>query len=215
MRVNLVGHRILITLAIIMASTMLPATGMAQAGPSKSCINNIPTSVSADQRAVLVDAAAEADAAPLPAGATALDCNVALGTIAVPNGVAVEPSPVVSNLLRAKIRNNGSGQLAAIACGISGQPYYVSSPTYIHLQVSWSCSAYYQSMSGAGIVQTPSSGSQTKTYRQLSRNWAGNAHLEFSGVAWYGYHNRAVWEYGYFAFAGVGLMYVQTTTSYI
>jgi hypothetical protein len=217
MRVNLVVRRMLIILAIMAASIMLPASAIAQAGPGKSCASNVAVaSVPADQHAVLVDAAAKADAAPLPAGATALDCNVAVSTIAVPDGVTVTPSPVVAKVRRATIRDNGgNGQLGAIACGITGRPYYVSTPTYIHLQVWWSCSAYYQSMSGAGVVQTPSSGTFTKTYKQTSSNYSGYAHLEFSGVTWYGYHNRAVWEYGYFAFTGVGLMYVQTNNSYI
>ncbi|MEN3283355.1 MAG: hypothetical protein V7607_4495 [Solirubrobacteraceae bacterium] len=206
---------LLVGLAVA-ACMMLPASAMAQNGAQKSCASDVPTNVSADQRAVLVDAAAKADAMQLPAGATKLDCNVALGTIAVPAGATVTPSPIIGGTARGKIRDNGgSGQLQAIACGMTGQPYYVSTPTYIHLLVNWSCNAWYQSMSGAGNVQTPSSGSFSKSYRQTSSNYYGSSHLEFSGVAWYGYHNRAVWEYGYFAFAGVGLMYVQTSTSYI
>jgi hypothetical protein len=194
---------------------MLPASAMAQAGPRHRCANDVSASLPADQRAVAADAAAKTDATPLPAGATLLDCNVALATVAVPAGVTVTPSPVAASP-RARIRDNGgSGNIGTIVCSLSGQPYYVSTPTYIHLQVQWSCNVYYRSMSGNGYVVTPSSGTHVKSFRQTSSNWSGSAHLEFSGVAWYGCHNRAVYEEAFFEIDGVGVLSVTTNISYI
>ena len=187
---------------------------MAQAGPRHTCDTAVPASLPADQRAILADAAAKTDATPLPAGATLLDCNVAKATAAVPAGVTVTPSPVASP--RAGIRDNGgTGNIGSIVCTLAGQPYYVSSPTYIHDQVQWQCNVYYGSMSGNGYVVTPSSGTKVKSFRQTSSTWSWSAHLEFSGVAWYGYHNRGGYEEAFFAIDGVGVLSVTTNTSYI
>jgi hypothetical protein len=51
-------------------------------------------------------------------------------------------------------------------------------------------------------------------------NWTrsrgnGSSRDEFSGVVWYGYHDRGVYEYGYFAFTGVGTMGVSTNEVFI
>jgi hypothetical protein len=208
--------RVLIVVALVVGSIVLPTNALAQAGGGgKSCVSKVPLGLPADQRAVLRDAAARSDAESLPVGATVVDCNLSVASVAVPEGVTVTPSPVAATQGRASSRQSGQGQLQAIACGITGHVYYVSTPTYIHQDVSWSCSAYYASMSGAGVIQTPSSGSSTKTYRQTSRTWAGTAALEHSGIAWYGYHNRWGWEYGTFAFTGVGFCYVQTNNAYV
>jgi hypothetical protein len=220
-------RKVVVALGVCMA--LLPASAMAQQGPpggvppgqakvppGQLCKNKVPPGLTGDARAVAQDAADKLDATAPPAGAVVGDCDGALQALALPAGNTVAPSPLhqPGGDQRARRRQSGAGGLGVLYCQMYGRPYYVSSPTYLHVQLWWSCNGYYNSASGGVIVSTPSSGAWGKPWWSTD-DWQGYEYEEFGGIPWYGYHNRCVFEYGYFGFAYYGTMYVQTGCSAI
>jgi hypothetical protein len=186
--------RTLVAIALI-AALAAPAAGQAaDASTAARCS----TAGLTPQEQQLAAQAAAASAAQIPPDATVGDCSVSGGAVDKPPNAHADD-------------NGGSGQVGSIACAVLGQPYYQSSPTYVHLLVNWSCSAYYVAMSGTAVVRDTA-----KDWNQRRSDWAGTEHLEFSGILWYGFHNRPVYECPvYFAFRGVGFLRVCTNVAFI
>jgi hypothetical protein len=205
----------LVAAAVIAA---LPASAVAQGPPNpppgKPC-DFVPPGLTGDARAVAQYNANREAAAPLDPGATVVACNVKTETVTLPPGVGVPASPVhgTNGNIRARAahtRQSGDGTLYGVLyCQMYGRAYYVSSPTYIHTQTWWNCNGIYNVLSGGVIVSTPTHGAWGQPIYD-NDNWQGYNYAEFGGIPWYGYNNRAVWEYGYFSFYAYGVMYVQT-----
>ena len=179
-------------LFVVLAAIVAMLVGVSPASAAGCSTAGVPPAQQA-----LADQANANAAANVEAGAVVGDCTVSIVTRKTLSGQA--PA------------GYGGGSLGTIACSVSGIPYYVSTPTYIHLGIGWSCNAIYNGMSGTAMVRDSS-----KVWSLNRPNSSGSTHLEFPGIAWYGYHNRAVRECPvYFAFIAYGFLGVCTTTSYI
>lgn len=199
--------------ALVAAMGTIGGTAFAQSPPS--CVSSIPPGLTGDKLAVAKASAGQADRgrSQLPADAHVLGCNTAVGTLPIPAGVQVPAAPGFGQ--RAHTRQSGTAYLGFIGCSITGQGWYASTPTYIHVSMWWSCSGAYASMSGVFVMETPSHGSWAHGPVRDYYASDGYANTDFTYVPWFGYHNRAYWEYGYFCFSNIGCMNVYTNHAFI
>lgn len=202
-------------IAMLAALLVLGVSTSAEAQQvAPSCASQIPLGLTGDTLAVARASAAKADQArsQLPAGTQVAFCNTAVQTLEVPAGVNVPPAP---GFRAAHPRqSSGTTYLGFVACSITGQGSYVH-PTDIWVSMWYSCSAIYQSMSGVIGVDTPTHGSWIHGPTHSYDNSSGFYRSEFTDVAWFGYHNRDYWEYGYFCIASAGCMDVWTNKALI
>jgi hypothetical protein len=212
-----VSSQVRLILAASLALALGVGTGSASAqGQAPSCVSSIPPGLTGPALAAAKASAAQADTgrSQLPAGAHVVSCNTNAQTLAVPPGADVQPASDTRAHVPRGVTNDGSYGLGFIACGMTGYGYWVSTPTYIHVQLWWHCTAFYASMSGAFVMETPTHGSWAHVFKDYD-NSAGYGSTEFTYVPWFGYANRDFWEYGYFCFTGVGCLSVYTSYAFI